>query len=140
MSLKGVVKSFGHLGIIVPDIVKSRKYWTDVLGVPTTEPQELAPGLLISFAEMPNAKMELIQPVDKNCEHYKWLQKHPKGGIHHLCLNTGNLEESVATVAKGGVTTDMKDPLVLSTGQRVIFFNEDTTEGCLTEFFELDEK
>ena len=137
MSLKGVVKSFGHLGIIVPDIVASRKYWTGVLGVPTTEPAELAPGLMVSFAELPNAKMELIQPIDKNCEHYKWLQKHPKGGIHHMCLNTGKLEDAVAEVKKGGVTTDMKEPLTLRNGKKVIFFNEDTTEGCLTEFYEI---
>ena len=134
--MSGVVKSFGHVGVIVPDMAAARKHWTETLGVPTTEPKELCPGLLICFAEMPNAKIELIQPLTEDSEHGQWLKQHPQGGIHHLCLNTGKLEGAVEEVAKKGMKTDMKEPLVLSTGERVIFFNPDTTGGVLTEFYE----
>ena len=134
--MEGVVKGFDHVGLIVPDMAAARKYWTETLGVPTTEPQELCPGLLISYAQMPNAKVELIQPLNEDSEHGQWLKEHPKGGIHHMCLATGPLEESVAKVGEKGMKTDMKGPLVLSNGERVIFFNPDTTGGALTEFYE----
>ena len=96
--MSGVVKSFGHVGVIVPDMAAARKHWTETLGVPTTEPKELCPGLLICFAEMPNAKIELIQPLTEDSEHGQWLKQHPQGGIHHLCLNTGKLEGAVEEI------------------------------------------
>ncbi|KAK8893576.1 hypothetical protein M9Y10_021999 [Tritrichomonas musculus] len=138
MSAQPLVQSFNHIGLVVPSIKEARHYWTDILGVPTTEPAELAKGLLICFAEMSNAKVEIIEPLDPNCPHAQWLKEHPKGGLHHFCLNTRKLEPAVDDLAKKGVTTDMKEPLVLTTGERVIFFNEDTTMGATTELYETE--
>lgn len=134
--MKGVVQNFNHVGVIVPDMTKAIEFWTNTLGVPCTEPTELAPKLLIAFAEMPNAKFELIQPLDPESPHGKWLAEHPKGGIHHVCFNTSKIPEAVEELKTKGVTTDMESPLVLTTGERVIFFNPDETLGMDVELYE----
>ena len=136
---ESVAISFNHVGLIVPSMKEARHYWTDVLGVPTTEPAELAKGLLISYANFSNAKIELIEPLDPNCEHAQWLKEHPKGGLHHFCMNTKKLETAVEKLEKDGVKTDMKEPLVMTTGERVYFFNPETTMGALTELYETGE-
>jgi methylmalonyl-CoA/ethylmalonyl-CoA epimerase len=131
-----VVTGLAHVGVIVPDLAAARAYWTGVLGVPTTEPTELAPGLQIAFADLGNTKIELIQPIDPNTAQGKWLAANPKGGLNHLAFDTGSIDASVAEVKTKGVTTDWPAPVPLSNGTKIIFFDQETTGNVLTEFAE----
>jgi methylmalonyl-CoA/ethylmalonyl-CoA epimerase len=131
-----VVTGLAHVGIIVPDIAAARTYWTGVLGVPTTEPTELAPGLQIAFAKLGNTKIELIQPIDPNTVQGKWLAENPKGGLNHLAFDTVSIDNAVAEVKAKGVTTGWPAPVPLTDGTKIIFFDQETTHSVLTEFTE----
>ena len=134
-----LIQGLGHVGVVVPSINEAREFYTSKLGIPTTEPKELAKGLLISFAELQNAKIEIIQPLDMDSPHGKFLKDHPKGGVHHICFNTSKLEPAVKEVNKVGIEATSEDPLVLTTGERVIFLNEEQTLGTITEFYETNQ-
>jgi methylmalonyl-CoA/ethylmalonyl-CoA epimerase len=129
-----VVTGLAHVGLVVPDISAARKYWTETLGVPTTEPQALAPGLQISFAVLPNTKIELIQPIDPETPQAKWLAEHPEGGLHHFAFDTTDIAAAVATVKARGVTTDWTESKSLTDGTKIFFFDPASTGGALTEF------
>jgi methylmalonyl-CoA/ethylmalonyl-CoA epimerase len=122
-----------HVGLIVPDLAAARAYWTGVLGVPTTESTELAPGLQIAFTDLGNTKIELIQP---NTSQGKWLAANPKGGLNHLAFDTVSIDAAVADVKTKGVTTDWPAPVPLTDGTKIIFFDQETTGNVLTEFME----
>jgi methylmalonyl-CoA/ethylmalonyl-CoA epimerase len=129
-----VVTGLAHVGLVVPDIAVARKYWTETLGIPTTEPQSLAPGLQISFALLPNTKIELIQPIDPETPQAKWLAENPAGGLHHFAFDTADITAAVATVKARGVTTDWTEPKALTDGTQIFFFDPASTGGALTEF------
>ncbi|KAH0791856.1 methylmalonyl-CoA epimerase [Histomonas meleagridis] len=132
-----IVSGIGHVGIVVPDMDAARELYTKKLGVPTTEPVELSGlSVKISFAELPNAKIEIICPLNMECEHGQFLKEHPKGGIHHICFTTPDLKASTDALANQGIETAMNDPLVLWNGDQVKFYNPDQTLGALFELCE----
>jgi methylmalonyl-CoA/ethylmalonyl-CoA epimerase len=128
------VTGLAHVGLIVPDISAARKYWTDTLGLPTTEPEALAPGLQISFVILPNTKIELIQPIDPETPQGKWLSENPQGGLNHIAFDTPDIANSISTVKSRGVTTDWTETKSLTNGTQIIFFDPASTGGALTEF------
>jgi methylmalonyl-CoA/ethylmalonyl-CoA epimerase len=129
-----VVTGLAHVGLVVPDLAAARKYWTDTLGIPTTEPQALVPGLLIAFALLPNTKIELIQPVDPATPQAKWLAENPQGGLHHFAFDTADIGTAISTVTGRGVTSDWTETKTLTDGTKIFFFDPASTGGALTEF------
>ena len=131
-----VVTGLAHVGIVVPDMDAARELYTKKLGVPTTEPFELSQlSVKISFAELQNAKIEIIQPLNMEYEHGQFLKEHPKGGIHHICFATPNLNEATEHLAKEGINANMEVPLTLGS-DRLNFYNPDQTLGALFELSE----
>lgn len=47
-------------------------------------------------------QIELIQPLQGPTIYHDWLQIRPEGGIHHLAITVGSLDETVATMAEAG--------------------------------------
>ena len=75
-----------HVAIAVPDLAKGTEVYRTMLGAKVSAPQaEPAHGVTVVFVELPNTKIELLEPLGDASPIKGFLDKNPSGGIHHVC-------------------------------------------------------
>ena len=81
-----------HVAIVVPDLAAAAALYRDALGARVTAPQPLpAHGVTVVFVELPNGKIELLQPLGAESPVRGFLDKNPAGGMHHLCYEVDDI-------------------------------------------------
>lgn len=81
-----------HIALAVPDISAATLYYREVLGAQVSEPQpQPEHGVTVVFVTLPNAKVELLETLGENSPIASFLQKNPKGGMHHICYEVRDL-------------------------------------------------
>jgi methylmalonyl-CoA/ethylmalonyl-CoA epimerase len=81
-----------HIAIVVPDLDAAAAVYSDALGARVSPPQPLpAHGVTVVFVELPNTKIELLQPLGADSPVRGFLDKNPAGGMHHLCYEVDDI-------------------------------------------------
>ena len=81
-----------HVAIAVPDLAAGIKVYAQMLGAKVSAPQaEPAHGVTVVFVELPNTKIELLEPLGENSPIKAFLEKSPSGGIHHVCYEVDDI-------------------------------------------------
>ncbi len=81
-----------HVAIAVPDLEKGARIYASVLGARVSAPQtEAAHGVRVVFVELPNTKIELLEPFGENSPIKAFLEKNPAGGMHHVCYEVADI-------------------------------------------------
>ena len=87
-----MIGKLNHVAIVVPDLDKAAKTYRETLGArvspPTAQPDH---GVTVVFVELPNAKIELLHPLGETSPIAKFLERHPDGGMHHLCYEVDDI-------------------------------------------------
>ena len=52
-------------------------------------------GVRLAYVELPGAKIELMEPSRPDSPIAKFLERNPKGGIHHFCLSVDDVDAAV---------------------------------------------
>ena len=88
-----MIGKLNHVGIATPSIEQSWKLYRDVLGVTDITERRALPeqGVWVSFVNLPNAQIELIEPYGDNSPITAFLAKNPKGGQHHVCFEVPDI-------------------------------------------------
>ena len=100
-----MIGRLNHIAIAVPDLAAASAQYRDLLGAtvsaPTDEPDH---GVTVVFVELPNTKIELLQPLGEGSPLAGFLAKNPSGGMHHLCYEVDDIlaarDRLVATGAR----------------------------------------
>ena len=94
-----MIGKLNHVGVATPSIEESWKLYVDVLGATSVTPKKALPeqGVWVSFVELPNAQIELIEPYGDASPIHAFLAKNPKGGQHHVCFEVPDISWSRAT-------------------------------------------
>jgi methylmalonyl-CoA/ethylmalonyl-CoA epimerase len=124
-----------HVAIAVPDLKAATAVYRDTLGakVSAAVPQP-AHGVTTVFVELPNTKIELLEPLGANSPIAGYLAKNPKGGIHHVCYEVADIEATAAQMrAKGATITGDGKPKIGAHGKPVIFLHPKDFNGTLIE-------
>lgn len=130
-----MIGRLNHVAIATPDVEAAAKLYRETLGAKVSErvPQP-DHGVTTIFVELPNTKIELLEPLGKNSPIARFLQKNPAGGIHHVCYEVDDiyaacdrLRESGATITGGG------EPKIGAHGKPVIFLHPKDFLGTLIE-------
>eukprot|EP00796_Vickermania_ingenoplastis_P007837 gene7837-5468_t len=91
-----------HVAIAVPknqDLTKAADMYKNVLGAKVSAPLSLPEhGVITVFVELPNSKLELLHPIGDKSPIQGFLDKNPGGGMHHICLETADLQASIEQV------------------------------------------
>ena len=126
-----------HVAIAVPDIDKAAEVYrsTFVMGAKVSgrvaQPDH---GVTTVFVELPNTKIELLEPLGDNSPIANFLKKNPSGGIHHVCYE---VEDIMAArdqmIAKGATITGTGQPKIGAHGKPVIFMHPKDFNGTLIE-------
>ena len=92
-----------HIAIAVNDVEASAKIYQDALGVSEIEFETVeSEGVKIAIIPMENGRIELMQPTNDDSPIKKFLDK--KGpGLHHMALETDNIEGEVERMEGCGV-------------------------------------
>ena len=81
-----MIGRLNHVAIVVPDLDAAAAMYRDTLGARVSPPQALpAHGVTVVFVELPNTKIELLQPLGPDSPVRGFLDKNPAGGMHHVC-------------------------------------------------------
>jgi methylmalonyl-CoA/ethylmalonyl-CoA epimerase len=62
------------------------------LGARVSEPCALpAHGVTVVFVELPNTKIELLEPLGAESPVRGFLERNPAGGMHHICYEVDDI-------------------------------------------------
>ena len=87
-----MIGRLNHIAIVVPDLDRTAAVNRDALGARVSPPQALpAHGVTVVFVELPNTKIELLQPLGADSPVRGFLDKNPAGGMHHLCYEVDDI-------------------------------------------------
>jgi len=121
-----------HIAIAVNDVEKSAKTYQDALGVDDIEFETVeSEGVKVAILHLENARVELMQPTNDNSPIKKFLEK--KGqGLHHMALDTDNIEGEVERMEGCGIQFLGKIRHG-SAGTKVTFIHPKSLHGVLAE-------
>jgi len=87
-----MIGRLNHVAIVVPDLSAASELYQRVLGARVSEPCPLpAHGVTVVFVELPNTKIELLEPLGAASPVHGFLGRNPAGGMHHLCFEVDDI-------------------------------------------------
>ena len=87
-----MIGRLNHVAIAVPNLAEATQSYREILGAKVSAAQELPEhGVSVVFVELPNTKIELLEPLGPNSPIAKFLERNPDGGIHHLCYEVDDI-------------------------------------------------
>lgn len=121
-----------HIAIAVNDVEASAKIYQKALGIEEIEFETVeSEGVKVAILPMENGRIELMQPTNDESPIKKFLDK--KGqGLHHMALETDNIEGEVERMEGCGVQF-LGKVRPGSAGTKVTFIHPKSLEGVLAE-------
>ncbi len=121
-----------HIAIAVNDVEESAKVYQEALGVDNVEFETVeSEGVKVAIIHLENARIELMQPTNDTSPIKKFLEK--KGqGLHHLALETDNIEGEVERMEGCGIQF-LGKIRPGSAGTKVTFIHPKSLHGVLAE-------
>ena len=124
-----------HVAIAVPDLDTAATTYRDMLGATVSAPQALPDhGVTVVFVELPNTKIELLEPLGADSPIAKFLEKNAQGGMHHICYEVDDIHaaQDQLTAAGARVLGD-GEPKIGAHGKPVLFLHPKDFVGTLIE-------
>jgi methylmalonyl-CoA/ethylmalonyl-CoA epimerase len=128
-----------HVAIVVPDLRAGIAVYRDLLGATVSEPQgQPDHGVTVVFVELPNTKVELLEPLGDNSPVRGFLERNPAGGIHHLCYEVADIIAARdRLIAAGARVLGSGEPKLGAHGKPVLFLHPKDFAGTLIELEEV---
>lgn len=124
-----------HVALAVPDIAKASSIYREMLGAGLSEPQALPEhGVTVVFVELPNGKIELLEPLGETSPIAAFLAKNPDGGMHHICYEVADIIAARDHLAAAGARVlGNGEPKIGAHGKPVLFLHPKDFFGTLIE-------
>ncbi len=130
-----MIGRLNHVAIATKDIAAATRVYRDTLGaIVSGQVQQPDHGVTTVFVELPNTKIELLEPLGANSPIAKFLEKNPSGGIHHVCYEVEDIHAAVKQMKEMGATiTGTGEPRIGAHGKPVVFLHPKDFNGTLIE-------
>jgi methylmalonyl-CoA/ethylmalonyl-CoA epimerase len=130
-----MIGRLNHVAIAVKDIAKATAVYRDTLGAQVSakvaQPEH---GVYTVFINLPNTKIELLEPLGEGSPINKFLEKNPDGGIHHVCYEVPDIRVARDTLkAQGARVLGDGEPKIGAHGKPVLFLHPKDFCGTLVE-------
>ncbi|WP_321504393.1 methylmalonyl-CoA epimerase [Breoghania sp.] len=130
-----MIGRLNHVAIAVKDLEAATATYRDTLGAKvsqaTAQPDH---GVTVVFIELPNTKIELLEPLGEGSPIAKFLEKNPAGGIHHICYEVDDIIAARdELLRKGARVLGDGEPKIGAHGKPVLFLHPKDFLGTLTE-------
>src|SRR5215470_993657 len=133
-----MIGRLNHVAIAVPSLKAAAEQYRATLGAQVSAPQpEPDHGVTVVFVNLPNTKIELLEPLGANSPIAAFLERNPAGGIHHICYEVADIKAASARLIDAGarVLGDGK-PKIGAHGKPVLFLHPKDFNGTLIEIEE----
>jgi methylmalonyl-CoA/ethylmalonyl-CoA epimerase len=130
-----MIGRLNHVAIAVPRLAEAIEAYRGLLGATVSPPRGLAEhGVTVAFVELPNAKVELMEPLGDESPLAKFIERNPQGGMHHLCYEVDDIEAALARLQAAGarVLGDGR-ARIGAHGKPVVFVEPRALAGTLVE-------
>lgn len=124
---------FDHAGIATDDIETLIDLFGTVFDAPIVH-EETFDGMDVRFLELENGHFELLEPHEGGAIG-RYLERNGPG-IHHLALETDDIEAALADAREAGIEPIDEEPRPGAWGHEVAFLHPKSTGGVLIEFVE----
>ncbi|MEP3475869.1 MAG: methylmalonyl-CoA epimerase [Hyphomicrobiales bacterium] len=133
-----MIGRLNHVAIAVPDIEAAANTYRASLGATLSAKEEQPDhGVSTIFIELPNTKIELLEPLGDDSPINGFLEKNPSGGIHHICYEVDNIIEARDKLkSEGARVLGSGDPKIGAHGKPVLFLHPKDFCGTLVELEE----
>jgi methylmalonyl-CoA/ethylmalonyl-CoA epimerase len=133
-----VIGRLNHVAIAVRDAIAASAVYHDVLEAKVSALMDLPEhGVRVLFVELPNTKIEFVEPLSPDSPVAKFLDRNPGGGIHHLCFEVDDILAAREQLRKTGVRVlGDGSPKTGAHGKPVLFLNPKDCAGTLIELEE----
>ncbi|HJM08745.1 MAG: methylmalonyl-CoA epimerase [Gammaproteobacteria bacterium] len=130
-----MIGKINHIAIAVPDLESASKTYKDILGANVSNPVAMPDhGVTTVFVELPNTKIELLEPLGSDSPIQKFLEKNPKGGMHHICYEVDDIYDARDQLIKNGAKIlGSGEPSVGAHDKPVLFLHPRDFCGTLIE-------
>ena len=125
-----------HIAIAVPKIEPVLEQYSKLFGAEITSPKIVSEqGIRMAYIHFQNVKIELIEPLNDQSPIAKFLERNPKGAMHHFCALTTDAEESSKKI-KNNKMRAVGEPSEGQQGQKMFFMHPSDTSSILVEIVE----
>ena len=124
-----------HIAIAVPDLKAAVASYRDTLGARVSAAESLPEhGVTVVFVELPNTKVELLEPLGETSPITAFLEKNPAGGMHHICYEVADILQARDQLLAGGARVlGTGEPKIGAHGKPVLFLHPKDFFGTLIE-------
>lgn len=128
-----------HVALAVPDLAAALKIYRDQLGAQVSAPEELPEhGVTVVFVDIPNARIELLEPLGEQSPIAGFLARNPGGGMHHLCFEVDDIRAARNELQERGARVlGDGEPKIGAHGNPVLFLHPKDFVGTLIELEEV---
>jgi methylmalonyl-CoA/ethylmalonyl-CoA epimerase len=130
-----MIGRLNHVAIAVPDLEAGVAVYRDILGATVSDPlPQPKHGVTVVFVELPNTKIELLEPLGEGSPIAGFLAKSPSGGIHHVCYEVDDILAARDRLTTGGARVlGDGEPRIGAHGKPVLFLHPKDFCGTLVE-------
>ena len=131
-------KKINHIAIAVPDVKEAALKWQQALNMKKSEIIILEEhGVKVVFLEFSNLKIELLEPLNNESPISKFLEKNPKGGMHHICFEVEKITETINSLKNKNINIlGDGNPKIGAHEKPVVFIHPNDLSGTLVELQE----
>lgn len=124
-----------HVAIAVRDAKAAARIYGTAFGAEISEAIPLPEhGVIAVFVNLPNTKIEFIEPLGDSSPILKFLARNPDGGIHHLCYEVPDIIAARDDlIAQGARVLGNGEPQIGIGGMPVLFLHPKEFSGALIE-------
>jgi methylmalonyl-CoA/ethylmalonyl-CoA epimerase len=130
-----MIGRLNHVAVAVRDLGKAAAAYREVLGAEVSDPMPLPDhGVTTVFVMLPNAKVELLQPLGPASPIERFLERNPDGGVHHICYEVDDIRAARDRLtAAGARVLGDGEPKLGAHGKPVLFLHPKDFCGTLIE-------
>lgn len=131
-----MIGRLNHVGLAVPDLASAVALYRGALGAEVGPATDLPDhGVRVAFVRLPNAAVELMEPLGGASPLRAFLARAPAGGMHHVCYDVPDIAGARDRLVAGGARV-LGDVRTGAHGRPVLFLHPRDFAGCLIELEE----
>lgn len=130
-----MIGRLNHVAIAVKELAAAAAVYRGALGAEVSEAVPLPEhGVTTVFVTLPNAKIELLEPLGDDSPIARFLERNPDGGIHHLCYEVADIRAARDRLKREGARVlGDGEPRIGAHGKPVLFLHPKDFCGTLIE-------
>lgn len=127
-----MIEKIHHIGVAVHSLEEALRFYRDVLGLPVHKQATVeGQGVKAALLTIGQSEIELLEPLGPETPVGRFMARRGEG-LHHVCLQTDDIEGEMAHLKAEGVELVNQEPQLGLAG-RVCFLHPRASRGVLVE-------